>query len=974
MFAKQQDAHAQSSEPDPKRPDMNRRNFLRATAASATALTALPALTTAGCVPVQDPEQNGGKVSTGVEGNDQKSVQKSRSDPLVTTKSSKVVETWNEPWTWKVGDWPGQQLPLTVIENQNPGAVIGDGNIGQVLFSYGGSTPGPTIRMKGDETLYVKLRNLLGEDHGETYVGYNPKSPSNVAKEKMVDGLFPDYCLGEHTNGLHSAHVTNLHVHGLHVRPATNPDGTHSDNVLLRVMPHADYRQRMNSDDVSCRFLRDLEQVGEADFEFILGNVLKKYQVPGAPAPDPHSPQPHPPGTHWYHPHSHGATHTQVSSGMAGFLVVEGDVDEALNDVLAGAPNPDPTRKTGDYDYCERMIFMQSLKSSKVEDPDAPKGSGDIKGAAVNGSPQPQIITMQPGAVERWRILNGSVDGAGYKRFMVLKGQLDYDPKTKLLTTSGETASLKTIEDAKQNIYQLAMDGVTLVMANPDGTGPEYTIKDLSKVNPTATDTPLPTDYMQSAAENLRHFNDCFANERGVKNCFVRPNEVYLAPANRVDLLFQAPPLADPNNTPFEIYTVVARSVAVHFDNYQASIQGKDGKGKDENGKDFEAQPVVPDLIVAYIIVKGDAVAGLDTLANGNLLTKLQDALPDVPAYHYPILPSELAAKEAEAEARSDVTAGYYRTRTITYSGWGHPGQPVLTTRSNSDDTDPTKKTAENFLKFVKADLAEHEEDPDKSLEYLIYEPVKDSNGEVSYYKLLQPEIRTMAINGYKFDPDPGNFAPAIQSQPLISDPKDDTNPVFIVPPQMYADSAEEWALFNSSITLWGDGGTRYPLTRQQAAEHDLIIQTKALDHPFHMHQNPFWVMRIEVPDAEGNLINILDEPRWQDVVWIPRSGGRVVFRSRFPDYVGMYVEHCHVLQHEDNGMMQVVNVTEDAAQTNYVAQDPNLWAEGNIDTIFPPPSPEKSYRQSSCFVDPNPNTGQNYPGFVVMAPKLPSE
>ena len=30
---------------------------------------------------------------------------------------------------------------------------------------------------------------------------------------------------------------------------------------------------------------------------------------------------------------------------------------------------------------------------------------------------------MRPGAVERWRVLNGSVDGRGYKRFMVVKGQ-----------------------------------------------------------------------------------------------------------------------------------------------------------------------------------------------------------------------------------------------------------------------------------------------------------------------------------------------------------------------------------------------------------------------------------------------------------------------------------------------------------------------------------------------------------------------
>jgi len=31
--------------------------------------------------------------------------------------------------------------------------------------------------------------------------------------------------------------------------------------------------------------------------------------------------------------------------------------------------------------------------------------------------------------------------------------------------------------------------------------------------------------------------------------------------------------------------------------------------------------------------------------------------------------------------------------------------------------------------------------------------------------------------------------------------------------------------------------------------------------------------------------------------------------RSRFVDYTGMYVTHCHILAHEDRGMMTVVEV-----------------------------------------------------------------
>ena len=88
-------------------------------------------------------------------------------------------------------------------------------------------------------------------------------------------------------------------------------------------------------------------------------------------------------------------------------------------------------------------------------------------------------------------------------------------------------------------------------------------------------------------------------------------------------------------------------------------------------------------------------------------------------------------------------------------------------------------------------------------------------------------------------------------------------------------------------------------------------------DHPFHIHVNPMWVTRIEVPDEEGKLHNLLDEPRWMDTVSIPRNGGRVVFRSRFADYTGQWIHHCHILMHEDMGMMQEVECVATAAASN---------------------------------------------------------
>ncbi|MGH8978187.1 MAG: multicopper oxidase domain-containing protein [Acidimicrobiia bacterium] len=38
--------------------------------------------------------------------------------------------------------------------------------------------------------------------------------------------------------------------------------------------------------------------------------------------------------------------------------------------------------------------------------------------------------------------------------------------------------------------------------------------------------------------------------------------------------------------------------------------------------------------------------------------------------------------------------------------------------------------------------------------------------------------------------------------------------------------------------------------------------------------------------------------------------GEDVVVRARFTDFTGKFVFHCHILNHEDLGMMAVVEVT----------------------------------------------------------------
>lgn len=78
------------------------------------------------------------------------------------------------------------------------------------------------------------------------------------------------------------------------------------------------------------------------------------------------------------------------------------------------------------------------------------------------------------------------------------------------------------------------------------------------------------------------------------------------------------------------------------------------------------------------------------------------------------------------------------------------------------------------------------------------------------------------------------------------------------------------------------------------------IINTGMFDHPFHLHTNHFQVI-----SRNGR-----SEPftAWKDTVLIP-VGETVRIRIPFRDFTGKSVYHCHILDHEDLGMMGVVEI-----------------------------------------------------------------
>jgi FtsP/CotA-like multicopper oxidase with cupredoxin domain len=164
--------------------------------------------------------------------------------------------------------------------------------------------------------------------------------------------------------------------------------------------------------------------------------------------------------------------------------------------------------------------------------------------------------------------------------------------------------------------------------------------------------------------------------------------------------------------------------------------------------------------------------------------------------------------------------------------------------------------------------------------------------------------------------------------------------------------AVEEWKIVNSTKGMGGN-------------------PTGSIDHPLHIHINPFQVTEVfdpnekldESPGAdpryvfgvdpkdlkEGQCLLDLADPSswkpcakqmatrqrpwvWHDVYAIPsalapvdKNGepirdakgqpiivpGYFKMRSRFVDYPGLYVMHCHILIHEDRGMMYSVEVVK---------------------------------------------------------------
>ena len=93
-----------------------------------------------------------------------------------------------------------------------------------------------------------------------------------------------------------------------------------------------------------------------------------------------------------------------------------------------------------------------------------------------------------------------------------------------------------------------------------------------------------------------------------------------------------------------------------------------------------------------------------------------------------------------------------------------------------------------------------------------------------------------------------------------------------------------------------------------------------AIAHPFHIHDVQFYIL-----DINGSIPSASMRGR-KDVVIVPPMGGTVRIIMRFDDFANIetpYMYHCHMLSHEDDGMMGQFLVLP--LTTNEINLDPSI-------------------------------------------------
>jgi FtsP/CotA-like multicopper oxidase with cupredoxin domain len=336
--------------------------------------------------------------------------------------------------------------------------------------------PGPTLRASlGDVVELTFLNQINPVDYGDSIdVAENLPPGTDLSKGAGCDSVNAGYPKLNATtydtlpNCFHGSSTGNLHFHGTH----TSPMGT-ADNVFLAVRPSprpdngppsvtaksvaADFDSFFSNCEQNLRtnnllewpltwaqlgipnwiksqetmltatpagmqlWMIDQQQQAAGEFpQYYIGAfpycfLLPKY--PGTTTPPGALHMGQAPGTMWYHAHKHGSTALNVSNSMAGAFIIEDNspqgYDGAIKAFYMDHPNgrqlPGQTTPSTDWPILQTVMVVNQIAGI----PTLESGSGSQSPFSINGQQTPNV-SMKPGEVQLWRIVNASTISGFY--------------------------------------------------------------------------------------------------------------------------------------------------------------------------------------------------------------------------------------------------------------------------------------------------------------------------------------------------------------------------------------------------------------------------------------------------------------------------------------------------------------------------------------------------------------------------------
>ncbi|HEX4302356.1 MAG TPA: multicopper oxidase domain-containing protein [Rhizomicrobium sp.] len=592
-----------------------------------------------------------------------------------------------------------------------------------------------------DQVSLRSYANTANGSAGEYVAPTIPITPGDTIHINLHNDLPDDpTCLGVTDANMDHPHCfngTNLHSHGLWISPTGN-----SDNVLLNIAP-------------------------KQSFEYI-------YNVP----PD------HPAGTFWYHTHLHGSTALQVSSGMAGAIIIRGNrlptpiKNGDIDTLLKGVPEEVLVMQQIQY-ACLTKDYTIQLQTAPAPTPGDPTAT---KVVAWPCNPD-QVGIVGPYIGTDGQLGYSDKNGNGYgpgnwadsDRYTSVNGVVLPTFKA----TAGQMARWRMIHAGVRDTISLQFyhmkPGVKLSAIAPQA--------DQSFIDQNCVGAPIP---FHAIAQD------------GLTTAVAQPMALAtFQPGYRVDALVMFPEAGN--------YCVIDAS---------------------SNASSNVSRKAEPGRLIGAVIATGPAkVADITKELTKQLLAAAQKYMP----------------ADIRTQVEADLSKGLLLTHFVPH---------------------PTVTDAE----------------------------IAGTPNEELYFNI------DVSTPNTKFEV--GNSPTTLK--PYEMDRIDRT---------LVLGKAQEWDLRSLFVS-----------------------------HPFHIHVNPFQIVAIYDPNgkdvsAPGAVDDFALTPDnkpttgkpdpeypglkgvWKDTIWVKNAGTTVagmyhiVIRTRYQRYIGEFVLHCHILDHEDQGMMQNVEI-----------------------------------------------------------------